>query len=198
VKPHLADTNPAVKSAAEFAAAQLGLNTPAGGPTTRPAVENKVLLATLTYEQSRDAALKLEGDAKLGAQLFLTQGCVACHTVSKSEPPKGPYLGDVAKRYNRGELIESILKPNEKIAQGFTSHYFIKKNRERIDGFVVREAGDETEVRGAAGTSVVIKTADVARTGTLPTSIMPEGLAANLTPEEFASLLSYLGSLSGD
>ena len=159
---------------------------------------NKVVIAKIPYEQTLATALKHEGDAKLGAELFVRQSCVNCHTVARNDPPKGPFLGDIGKRYSRAELIESILKPNAKIAQGFVSHYFITKKRERTDGFVVREAGDEVEVRTAAGTSVTLKNADVARKGTLKTSIMPEQLADNLNPEELSSLLAYLESLKGE
>jgi putative heme-binding domain-containing protein len=190
VNARLSDPNESVKAAAAFAASQL--------PAEAKRNPNEKVIADLSFEQARDGALKAEGDAKLGAQLFIRQGCIACHTVAKSEPPKGPYLGGIAQRYSRSELIESILKPNAKIAQGFTTHYFVTKKRDRVDGFIVRESGDETEVRGASGVSVVLKKADVAKTGTLPTSIMPEGLAANLSPSELASLLAYLESLKAE
>jgi putative heme-binding domain-containing protein len=186
----LSDPNEAVKAAAAFAASQL--------PAEAQRNPNEKLIAGLTFEQARDGALKAEGDAKLGAQLFIKQGCIACHTVAKNEPPKGPYLGGIAQRYSRVELLESILKPNAKIAQGFTTHYFITRKRDRVDGFIVRESGEETEVRGASGVSVVLKKADVAKSGTLPTSIMPEGLAANLSPSELAALLAYLESLKAE
>jgi putative heme-binding domain-containing protein len=187
VKSRLSDSNESVKSAAAFASSQLGGSAKPG--------EHKTLIADLSFEQARDGALKAKGDAKLGGQLFIRQGCIACHTVSKNDPAKGPYLGGIAQRYSRAELIESILKPNAKIAQGFSTHYFVTKKRDRVDGFIVRESGDETEVRGASGVSVMLKKADVAKSGTLPTSIMPEGLAANLSPADLASLLAYLESL---
>jgi putative heme-binding domain-containing protein len=190
VSAHLSDPNESVKAAAAFALSQIGME--------KKHEPNEKLIAQLSYEQARDAALKAKGDDKIGAQLFFRQGCIVCHTVSKSEPPKGPYLGGIAQRYSKAELIESILKPNAKIAQGFTTHYFITKKRDRVDGFIVRESGEQTEVRGASGASVVLKKSDIAKTGTLPTSIMPEGLAANLSPEDLASLLAYLQSLKAE
>jgi putative membrane-bound dehydrogenase-like protein len=192
VKSRLTDANADVKDAAEFAAGRLETAHP-----PKPGLKKR-LITDLSFEQARDAAIKSEGDAKLGAELFTRQGCVACHTVNKNDTPKGPFLGGIAKRYSRAELIESILKPNAKIAQGFESHYFQTKKRERFDGFVVRDGGDEIEIRNAAGVATVIKNADVIRKGTLPTSIMPEGLAANISPEELSSLLAYLESLKAE
>ncbi len=46
---------------------------------------------------------------------------VKCHTTSKSEPLKGPFLGDITVRYKKPEIIESILRPNAQIAQGFVT-----------------------------------------------------------------------------
>jgi putative membrane-bound dehydrogenase-like protein len=192
VKAHLADDRPAVRTAAAAAAAHLDLSDATGD------APDKVTIATLPYEQTLAAATAAKGDVELGERLFLTQGCIACHTVAKSEPPKGPYLGGIGQRYSRSELIESIVKPNAKIAQGFVTHYFVTKKRERIDGFIVREAGDEVEVRNVAGVSVVLKNADVIRKGTLQTSIMPEALTDNLTPHALASLAAYLESLKAE
>jgi putative heme-binding domain-containing protein len=192
VNEQIAASHASVKDAAQYAAGRLGSTKPAANDS------KKTLIANIPYEQTLTDTLKHEGVAKVGGEIFLKQGCVACHTVSKNEPPKGPFLGGIAKRYSRGELIESIVKPNAKITQGFVSHFFVTKKRERIDGFIVRESADETELRTATGTSVIVKAADVVRKGTVPTSIMPEGLVGNLSPEELASLLAYLESLKAD
>ena len=129
---------------------------------------------------------------------FLRQGCVACHTVNTTEAPKGPYLGDIATRYPVPELIESILKPNAKIAQGFQTNWFELKGKDRKEGFIVREGGDEVEIRDITGASMTIAFKDVVKRGKSETSIMPEGIAGNMTMPEFASLLAYLQSLKGE
>jgi putative heme-binding domain-containing protein len=131
----------------------------------------------------------------LGAQLFQRQGCINCHTIAPNQPPKGPFLGGIATRYSRPELIESILKPNAKIAQGFETHWFSLKNGDRPMGFIVHESGDSVEIRDITGVSTVLPMKDVAKRGTLPTSVMPEGLANNLTVHDLASILAYLESL---
>ena len=55
-------------------------------------------------------------------------------------------LGGISQRYTRAELVESILQPNAKIAQGFESQYFKLNNATEVEGFVVKEAGDSVEV----------------------------------------------------
>jgi hypothetical protein len=63
-----------------------------------------------------------------------------------------------------------------------------------LDGFVVRESGDEVELRNIAGAAVIAKK-NISVRGTRTTSIMPEGLVDTLTPEDLGSVLRYLQSL---
>jgi mono/diheme cytochrome c family protein len=45
--------------------------------------------------------------------------CNACHDLFDSEADAGPDLHGLGKRMDRAAIIESILKPNAKIAEGF-------------------------------------------------------------------------------
>ncbi|HEX3315809.1 MAG TPA: HEAT repeat domain-containing protein, partial [Gemmataceae bacterium] len=153
LKGLLADARPEVKKAAESAWKSLGLDRTEG--------KNRVILKGQAYEKVYGEAMKLPGDAKLGASLFLKQGCIACHTVSPTEPPKGPYLGDIAVRYKRPDFIESILKPSAKIAQGFETNFFVQSNGKVTEGFIVRESGDEVELRTSAGIVQVLNKSDI-------------------------------------
>ena len=193
VVARLKDSDPLVARAATIAAGQLGIG-PNGTTTTHPAVET---LAKLGEERAVASLLSASGDARLGKELFGRQGCVACHTVSADEQPKGPFLGGIATRYSRAELVESVLKPSAKIAQGFETQWFRIPGGDVLEGFVTRDAGDEIELRDANGKTVVLKKAQVKSRGTRTKSVMPEGLLSNLSPAEAASLIAYLESLKG-
>ncbi len=162
----------------------------------RPHQERKDAIKHLKYDDILASAQKEKGDAAVGARLFAKQGCIACHTTAKSEPPKGPYLGDVAARYKRPELIESILKPNAKIAQGFETNVFVLKNGKTLNGFVTREGGTEVEIRDAAGLGMTLKKADIDERMASKISVMPEQLVDTLTVPELASILAYLEELN--
>lgn len=181
------DGRPEIREAATRAAAALKLDAPGGA--------DRVPIKTLPYERVVAEALPMKGDPKAGAELFARQGCIACHTVSPNDPPKGPFLGDIAARYPRAELLESILKPNAKIAQGFATHWFETLEEDRYEGFVVRESGDEVEIRNILGVATVLPLKSVKKRGKLETSIMPVGLVEPLTVPELASILAYLESL---
>jgi len=157
-------------------------------------VDGKVI-GNLKYEDVLAVAVGTKGDAKVGEQLFLRQGCIACHTVSRDLPQKGPFLGEVARQYNRSELVEAILKPSAKVAQGFTTQWFDLKDGTRVMGFVTREGAEQIELRDITGAVRDIPTADIAKRGEDKNSMMPVGLVNNCSAEELAAMLAYFESL---
>jgi putative membrane-bound dehydrogenase-like protein len=194
VKSVLADSHNELKQAAEFAARRLNIALKAEPTASTKGVK---AIAATPYDQVLAAVLKDKGDAALGATLFEKQGCVNCHAVAKGQPIKGPYLGDITTRYNRTELTESILKPSAKIAQGFETKKFELSSGQSYEGFVVREAGDEIEMRNSSGAVSIISKKDIEATLKSEVSVMPQGLLDPLTPHDLASLLAYLESLKG-
>lgn len=188
VEAMVTDPAPEIARAAVVTAQKIGLK------TNGPSLESLEVIEKLTYEKTLGLVQSIKGDPNGGVEIFTRLGCVGCHTVSPDETPKGPLLAGVGQKYKRSELAESILKPSAKIAQGFETQYF-KTRDDDLDGFVTREAGDEVEIRNAAGIVTVIKKSDIKKRGTREQSMMPEGLVAKLTPQEFANLLAYLESL---
>lgn len=141
------------------------------------------------------AVIKTKGDVETGKKLFTQQTCVNCHTVSEKEPQRGPYLGNIAATYKRPELAEAVLLPNKSIAQGFVANHFELKNGDEFDGFVTLEAADKVTIRDTTSAEHSFAVKDIVRRQKLEKSLMPEGLVANLTIQEFASILDYLESL---
>jgi len=178
-----------VKSAAVFAAQRLDLDGEADGPGRGPTI------ASLPFETVVAAATTQKGDVPRGERLFLRQGCVACHTVAVGAAPKGPSLAGIAERYDKAALAESILKPSAKLAQGFESQKFATSDGRTFDGFVVRESGDEVELRDAQGSVIVLPKQEIDARAKGDVSIMPTGLVDALTVHDLASLLAYLESL---
>ena len=82
-----------------------------------------------------------------------------------------------------------------KIAQGFEAQWFQTSAGKVHDGFIVRESGDEIELRTATGVAEVLKKADIDDRGKREISIMPQGLVDKLTPAELAALAAFLETL---
>src|SRR5690606_22241586 len=97
------------------------------------------------------AVSKIKGDPTKGKALFAKQGCVACHSISKSEPMKGPFMGQVGAIMNREQIAESILKPNASISQGFATVLISTKDKKSYMGFVTQETAAGVVLRDIAG-----------------------------------------------
>ena len=138
------------------------------------------------------AMAKINGDPARGKALFTSQGCIACHSIAKGEPLKGPFMGQVGSIMNREQIAESILKPNASIAQGFATVMITAKGNKSYTGFVTSENADRITMRDIAGQVSTIRTADIISRKELEVSMMPPGLANALSYEEFASLITFL------
>ena len=72
---------------------------------------------------------------------------------------------------------------------------FVMTDERVFQGFVVSESATSTLMREASGVQRELKHADIALRQQQKQSAMPEGLAANLTPDQLADLIAYLQSL---
>jgi len=179
-----------VREAAAYATARLNAvaSAPAVAAASGPAV------GSMAYEDLVERLPTLTGDATAGSRLFTQQGCAACHTTAAGEPEKGPHLGGIFSRYSKAEVIESILRPAARVAQGFATQSFTTTNKRQLTGFVVREGQDEVIVRDLAGTETRLRKSEIAVRTVGEGSVMPPGLVDSLTLQEFASLLTFLES----
>ncbi len=182
------DVDPAVAKAARAAVKDLKLQ--AKGEDKTPKI------ATLAPDKALAEVLAHKGgDVALGESVFARATCSACHTVSQSEKPKGPYLGNIVETYKRPDLALNILDPNKTIAQGFATNVITLKDGSMQMGFVTDEQGEKVTLRDIASQEHPIAKAEITKRETLPTSMMPPGLMGNFTVHEMASLLDYLESL---
>ena len=188
-----ADPNPAVAAAAKSAVAALKLD---ADRIRAEAGMKTPLIAQLKPDDILAEVVGRGGDRQRGEQLFQQAGCVACHTVTASEPMKGPFLGNIATLYRRRELAEAILDPNKTMAQGFVTNQFTLNDGTVKTGFVTREAADVVSIRDITGQQQNVKVSDVAKREHLPISLMPPGLMSGFTVRDLAGLLDYLESLS--
>jgi putative membrane-bound dehydrogenase-like protein len=183
------DSNEKVAAAARQTAQTLRLNRE---PRRRPAQT----IEKLPVSEVVSSVMQTHGEIKTGEDLFTRQGCVNCHTVAADQALRGPFLGNIATIYKRNELAEAILLPNKTIAQGFATHHFELKDGTEVDGFVTQEGAETVKIRTVTAQEMDIKTNEVAKRTKVEKSLMPDGLAANLTLQEFAALLDYLEGLA--
>jgi putative heme-binding domain-containing protein len=92
-------------------------------------------------------------------------------------------------------LIESILWPSKKVADGYRLTTIALAQGEILSGVVIDVKTETLTLIDSQGRKRVIRQADIEQRSERDASAMPEGLQAGLTLEEFADLVAYLESL---
>ena len=136
------------------------------------------------------------GDRAVGAELFVSRKCIACHAAGVDSAGLGPSLANAAGIYNRRQLAENVLLPNKSIAQGFATTALVLDDGRSFVGFVTSEGADTLALRDAQGVERTVAKQSIEERTKLSTSVMPEGLVADLTVSQFASLIDYIESLA--
>jgi putative heme-binding domain-containing protein len=148
----------------------------------------------MAYDELVGGLATVAGDVATGRRLFEQQGCAGCHTTSAAEPEKGPYLGGIFTRYSRAEVVESIVRPAARVAQGFATNVFTTTDNRQLAGFVTREGQDDVVIRDVTGAETTLRKPQIAGRSVTEGSMMPPGLVDTLTLQEFRSLLAFLES----
>ncbi|WP_146851731.1 PVC-type heme-binding CxxCH protein [Brevifollis gellanilyticus] len=82
-----------------------------------------VKLCELILENEDDPS-KLAGDAKRGESIFWTHpvaACKNCHLLKGQGSAVGPALDGIAGRKDEAYILESLINPNAKLAEGYTA-----------------------------------------------------------------------------
>lgn len=184
----LNDPDSKVAKAASKAAGRLKLQKPGEDKTPK--------IGTLKPEDAIAQVTKMKGDVALGESVFARAICTSCHTTNQDQQQKGPYLGNIAKTYNRQQLAEAIILPNKTIAQGFKTNVITLEDGSMQMGFVTDEANETVTIRDIAANEHSFAKSKIKKRDTLPTSMMPPGLVNGFSVREVSSLLDYLAKLS--
>jgi putative membrane-bound dehydrogenase-like protein len=170
--------------------------------TKTPAVEKRwKSLTTAADPRPKNEAewrkfLEGRGDAAAGERVFFHANgprCYSCHRVDGRGEKVGPELTTIGRALNHDRLIESILTPSKEIAPMFVTWSILTRDGKLHTGVIVDEGFDSTiTLADAQGKREVLKRQDIEERTALPTSLMPDNLAEQMTPREFLDLLAYL------
>jgi putative heme-binding domain-containing protein len=161
---------------------------PAAAPSDRP---------------TRDAygafAVSHPGDPAKGKAVFMnvqTAGCIKCHQLSPTEGGiVGPSLAGVGGKYNKAQLIESILYPSKQILDGYQQTEVRTKDGDVVAGVVKAETDADVTLYDASAQKIVVKKSEIKSRKVSQLSVMPEGLEQALSQQEFTDVVAFLESL---
>jgi quinoprotein glucose dehydrogenase len=138
------------------------------------------------------------GDINAGRKVFLEKievACIRCHKLKGKGGDVGPIQDGIGSRHPREYLLESIVAPSVKIAEGFASVSVEMNNGDEFNGTVKSESATELVLNLTNGTAVKIKKTDIGFRQTSSLSGMPPGMGQILTKRELRDLIEFLASL---
>ena len=81
------------------------------------------------------------------------------------------------------------------ILEGFVTYNVLKTNGDVVSGFMVSKNDQEIVIKDSTLAVIHVPANQVQRMATQSISAMPEGLLANLEPQQAADLLEFLTTL---
>ena len=142
--------------------------------------------------------LDLSGNARQGERLFAaTSGvqCKNCHQIKKVGTAVGPDLSHVGKQMTRLELLQSILKPSEKINPKFVTYLVETTDGRVLTGLLVKKTDQRVILRDAQNKLIELPASQVEFLVPQPKSLMPDLLFKDMSAQQLADLLAYLEDL---
>lgn len=142
--------------------------------------------------------LALSGDAARGRKVFFeTAGvqCKTCHRIDKEGLEVGPELTAIGKKLNREQLLESMLEPSKLIEPKYVTWLAETTDGLLATGLLVKK--DETEVilKDAQNKEIRIPAKQIEQLVPQRQSLMPDLLLRDMTAQQVADLLAFLGTL---
>jgi quinoprotein glucose dehydrogenase len=138
------------------------------------------------------------GDAEKGRKIFREKTevqCLRCHKCEVGDSQVGPDLTKVGARKDRRYILESIVFPNAKIAEGFQIVTLSLKDNQIIAGRLLKEENGqltvETVDEQGKPKSVTVAVDQVKERLSAP-SPMPETIRGQLSRWELRDLVEYL------
>jgi putative membrane-bound dehydrogenase-like protein len=156
-----------------------------------------------THEEQRSRLTELTklleqpGDAARGREVFFGKkaGCANCHMIGNEGGRVGPDLTKIGASRSAYDLLEAIVVPSASFAREFRPYVILTDSGKTYTGVITRQTADAIHLRTADLSEIRIPRAGIEEMKESNTSIMPKGLDAALTPEEFRNLLAFLQQL---
>ncbi|HAV62678.1 MAG TPA: hypothetical protein DCY13_09960 [Verrucomicrobiales bacterium] len=136
------------------------------------------------------AKLPKSGNAGRGRSVF-EAACARCHKAGELGFDVGPDLSDQSHR-SVEDLVSNILDPNMAINPNYLGLAVETSDGEILTGILVAETPDAITLSQAGGIQIILKRERITRLETTGTSLMPEGLEADMSPGQLRDLVAFL------
>lgn len=135
-----------------------------------------------------------QGNVEEGRKAFAKAKCVKCHRFEKEGETIGPDLTSVRRRFQKKEIVESLIFPSQVISDQYRMLQVVT-----VDGLVhvgmpvTGESNDEKlTLLLSDATKITVPKASIDESNPSKVSVMPTGLLDELSLEEIANLFAFL------
>ncbi len=163
-------------------------NQPEPVPPVEPAGTKYTFAQLLEFLSSESAT---GGSAERGQLIFEKATCIKCHRYGTRGEGIGPDLSNVAARFQKKEILESVIFPSQVISDQFAAKTVATVDGKTYTG-LVGPTSDGVVVLQANTEKVNVAKDDIEQIVPSKLSAMPEGLFNTLTLEEIADLFAYM------
>lgn len=137
-----------------------------------------------------------KGDPVHGYQVFRNSkaACSACHQIGYIGGQVGPELSHIGKSRTRRDLIESIVFPSFRLAQGYVPTRILTEDGQVFNGILVKQTDDSVELLCGVDKICRVPKNEIQEKVESNISVMPSGLEQQISLTDFADLIAYLES----
>jgi putative heme-binding domain-containing protein len=146
-------------------------------------------------EQRRAAFKPSLASAARGPAVF-ERVCAGCHQLDGKGAVIGPQLDGIGAR-GLERIVEDVVDPNRNVDHAFRATNFILNDDDVVSGLFRREEGEQIVYADATGKEHTLAKKQIKQRRESELSLMPEGIADGLQPQEFNDLMAFLLTKNG-
>ena len=147
-------------------------------------------------EQYLDSDDALVASPEQGRIIYAKADCIKCHRLGEIGGGGGPDLSSVGKRFQKKELLQSILYPSHFISDQYTTKTVATASGRTFNGVVKEKTDGSVVVLDPEGNEIFVAAEDIDEIVPNKKSVMPAGLLNELSLEDIASLFAFLNQQS--
>lgn len=135
---------------------------------------------------------EVEANPAVGKLVFQKANCSACHRIGNEGATFGPDLSNLANRFSRREILESIIDPSRVVSDQYQSKKILTVDGEQLFGMLIKDTSGDYLLQDTTGRTVRIAEDDIEQMEDSELSSMPNGLLDNLSLDEIMHLFEFL------
>jgi putative heme-binding domain-containing protein len=135
--------------------------------------------------------VSMPGDRAKGTAIF-AKTCAACHRLHDLGHEVGPDLAALSNKTPH-YLLTAILAPNQNVETRYIEYLAVTKSGRTFTGILASETATSITLKGQEGKEQVLLRTELDELQSTGKSLMPEGLEKDLSRQDLADLIAYLG-----